>query len=82
MGLQELAHLANSLVAMRNFLRGRRIATALWSVWFLTLEVAAFLVPYTLLRNVERLWGAFLFWNVFAVLAIISVFVLTQGWRD
>lgn len=67
---------------MRNLIRGRKIETAVWLAWFLALEVAAFLVPYTVLRNVERLWGAFLFWNVFAMLAIISIFVLTKGWRD
>ena len=82
MAPREPALSANFLVAMRSHTRSHKIKMALWLAWFLALEVAAFLVPYTLLRNVERLWGAFLFWNVFAVLAIISLFLLTRGWRE
>jgi len=67
---------------MRSYTRSHKIKMVLWLAWFLALEVAAFLVPYMLLRNVERLWGAFLFWNGFAVLAIISFFLLTRGWRE
>jgi len=62
--------------------RGRRVALVLWLAWFLALEVVAFLVPYTVLRNVGRLWGAFLFWNLFALLAIASIFILTARWQD
>ncbi|MGC8963168.1 MAG: hypothetical protein ACP5LJ_03785 [Candidatus Bipolaricaulaceae bacterium] len=55
---------------------------SLWFIWFSLLVSMAFLVPYTVLRDVHRLWGSFLFWNVFALLSIFSVFVLTGRWRD
>jgi len=54
----------------------------LWALWFLALVLAAFVVPYTLLAGVAAPHGAFLFWNVFALVAIASVAVMTAGWRD
>lgn len=53
-----------------------------WVLWFLTLVLAAFIVPYTLLTSIASPYGAFLFWNLFALAAIISVAIMTAGWRD
>ncbi len=53
-----------------------------WSVFFLLLVAAAFIVPYTLLAKVPRFNGAFLFWFIFAVLAIAAVGIITARWRD
>ncbi len=53
-----------------------------WLAWFLVLVLAAFVVPYTLLSSVEKIYGAFLFWVIFAIIAIISVEAITRSWRD
>lgn len=47
------------------------------------LVLAAVVVPYTLLRDVERLSGAFLFWTLFALVVIGLIIPATAGWsRD
>lgn len=47
------------------------------------LVLAAVVVPYTFLRNVERLNGAFLFWTLFALVVILLIVPATAGWsRD
>ena len=53
-----------------------------WAVWFFILIISAVIVPFTLLSPVEKIYGAFLFWNIFAIIAIISVGNITRHWRD
>lgn len=54
----------------------------LWVLWFSVLVLAAFVVPFLLLSEITSVYGAFLFWGVFAVAAIASVVFITSGWRD
>ncbi len=53
-----------------------------WVIWFLILVLSAFIVPFYFLSNVPKVYGAFLYWGVFAIVAIISVGVITSKWRD
>lgn len=53
-----------------------------WVLWFTIIILAAFILPFTLLQNIQRFYGSFLFWGLFAILAIISVGLLTKNWRD
>ncbi len=47
------------------------------------LVLAAVVVPFTLLRDVERVSGSFLFWVLFALLVILLIVPATAGWaRD
>ncbi len=43
--------------------------------------VLAYLVPYTVLRDAQSWYGAFLFWTAFGVVAIALIFRLVAGWR-
>lgn len=45
------------------------------------LMVAAFVVPYTLLRGVDTFLGPFLFWTLFGVAAIVAIVHVLRGWR-
>lgn len=46
------------------------------------LVIAAFVVPYTLLRGVESfLLGPFLFWTLFGIAAIVAIVHVLRGWR-
>ncbi len=53
-----------------------------WIIWLAVLILSAFIVPYTLFSNVPKMTGAFLFWTLFALAAIISIFQVTNYWRD
>lgn len=53
-----------------------------WVLWFVFLVLAAFWVPFNLLSHVASVSGAFLFWGVFAITAIISVSIIAGKWRD
>ena len=60
-------------------LRKQRI---FWALYFFTIVVLAFVIPYTLLTNVVSFYGAFLFWCLFAVAAIAGVAKITANWPD
>lgn len=54
-----------------------------WFTVFLVLILSAFFVPFLpFFRNLPGLFGAFLFWNAFAVIVIILLGVITARWRD
>jgi hypothetical protein len=50
-------------------------------VWFVFLLALDIVIPWYVLTNVEKVSGAFLFWTIWAVAAIISVFVILSKWR-
>lgn len=45
------------------------------------LVVAAVVIPYTLLSNVQRVSGAFLFWTLFALVVIVLIVRATREWQ-
>ena len=45
------------------------------------LVVAAVVIPYTLLSNVQRVSGAFLFWTQFALVVIVLIVRATREWQ-
>ncbi len=54
-----------------------------WAVLFLVMILAAFIVPFTpLLSDLTTIYGAFLFWNIFALVVIICLGFITAKWRD
>ncbi|MDZ7671706.1 MAG: hypothetical protein U5K53_02570 [Halanaerobiales bacterium] len=53
-----------------------------WIIWLLALILSAYFVPYVLLRNVNQIEASFLYWTIFAVLAIISTIKITTYWSD
>lgn len=51
-------------------------------VWFgflLALDIA---IPWFVLNHVAKMSGAFLFWTIWVVAAIISAFVIFLKWRE
>ena len=53
-----------------------------WALIFFVLVLSAFIVPYVFLANVATVYGAFLYWNLFAIVAILLIAVVTKKWRD
>jgi hypothetical protein len=51
----------------------------LWFGFLLALDIA---IPWFVLTNVETMGGAFLFWTLWVVLAIISAFVIFLRWKE
>lgn len=49
-----------------------------WFAFLLALDIA---IPWYALTSVPKVSGAFLFWVVWAAVAIISVFVILWRWR-
>lgn len=50
--------------------------------WFAFLLVLNIAIPWFVLTHVENMSGAFLFWVVWVVVAIISAFVIFLKWRE
>jgi len=53
-----------------------------WAIFFALIILAAFIVPYVSMSGLTKAYGAFLFWNVFAIVAIIGIGIITSRWRD
>ncbi len=53
-----------------------------WAGVMLALVLSAFVVPYTLLSGVDAWYGSFLFWTVFAIVAIGVNARIVLRWKD
>ena len=51
----------------------------IWFAFLLALDIA---IPWFVLTNVEKMSGAFLFWMIWVVAAIITAFVIFLRWRE
>jgi hypothetical protein len=53
-----------------------------WLSWFVFLFVVDFVIPFRFLSNVKLITGSFLFWIVWILVAIMSMFVIVIKWKD
>jgi cell division protein FtsW (lipid II flippase) len=53
-----------------------------WGIISFVLILIAYLVPYTVLSEVAKWYGSFLFWILIAVVIVGVNYVLTRDWRD
>lgn len=51
-------------------------------LWFLILLGLDYIIPYTLLKNVPKIYGSFLFYIIWSLITIISMFTIFIRWRD
>jgi hypothetical protein len=51
-------------------------------VWFGLLLALDIAIPWYVLTNVEKMSGAFLFWTIWVLAAIISAFIIFLKWRE
>jgi hypothetical protein len=69
-----------ALSSKRTTDRGRRVRV-LWALTFATIIVLTFVVPYTILKDVASLWGAYAFWTLLTAITIALVCVFMLRWR-
>lgn len=53
-----------------------------WLIPILVVIVLCFVVPYTVLSDVDSWYGSFLFWSLATVLVIAINAVISAKWRD
>lgn len=53
-----------------------------WALFLIALVLSAYIVPYTLLRDVNKWYGSFLYWSLFGIVIIISNVFITKKWSD
>jgi hypothetical protein len=54
----------------------------LWLAWFVFLLVLNFTIPFTMLKETASFYGSFMFWVIWDLVAIISMFLMFRGWRE
>jgi hypothetical protein len=69
-----------ALSSKRTTDRGRRVRV-LWALTFATIIVLTFVVPYTILKDVASLLGAYTFWTLLTAITIALVCVFMFRWR-
>lgn len=54
-----------------------------WALFFAVIILSAFIFPFLPpLSDLPSVYGAFLFWNVFALVVIVCLGIITARWRD
>lgn len=53
-----------------------------WAGLTLLVVVMAYVVPYTVLSEVDAWYGSFLFWSGFGLVAILVNAAITSSWKD
>jgi hypothetical protein len=53
-----------------------------WVCWFLFLFGVDFVVPFGVLEDVPKATGSFLFWIIWIIVAIASMFAIFLQWQD
>lgn len=53
-----------------------------WVCWFIFLFILDFTVPFHMLKDVPKITGGFLFWVIWIVAAIISMFIIFLKWKE
>jgi hypothetical protein len=51
-------------------------------VWFVFMIILDLVIPWTALTHVQALGGAFTFWIIWVIVAIISAFVILPKWME
>jgi hypothetical protein len=60
-----------------------KVTKSAWAwIWFTFLLALDIAIPWFVLTHVEKMSGAFLFWTVWVVVAIISAFIIFLKWRE
>lgn len=53
-----------------------------WTMLIGMIILTAFIIPFTLFRNIEKWYGSFLFWTVSALIVIVCNILLTKDWSN
>ena len=51
-------------------------------IGFLAIIVLAYVVPFTVLTGLPRFWGAYLFWAILTIVAVVFMCFELSGWRE
>ena len=54
----------------------------LWVIISIILILLAYIIPYTLLTDVAKWYGSFLFWVVLGLVTIGVNLIITKDWRS
>lgn len=53
-----------------------------WVTWFVFLLVLDFIFPFLILKNYPTLTASFLFWVLWVIVAIASMFIIFLRWQE
>jgi len=53
-----------------------------WGLFIGILIFFAYFIPYTVLSDVAKWYGSFLFWSILAILTIFANYMLTKEWSE
>lgn len=60
----------------------KRKSNWIWAVIIVFAILLAYIIPYTMLANVQAWYGSFLYWTITGIVIIIANLFITRGWRD
>lgn len=54
----------------------------LWGIIIIITILLAYIIPYTVLADVQSWTGSFLFWGITGIVIIIANIMLTRDWSE
>ncbi|MEN2465233.1 hypothetical protein [Ornithinibacillus sp. FSL M8-0202] len=54
----------------------------IWGIIIIITILSAYIIPYTVLSDVQSWTGSFLFWGITGVVIIIANIMLTRDWSE
>ncbi|CEO88990.1 hypothetical protein [Syntrophaceticus schinkii] len=61
---------------------GLKTRRRMWTFVYAALLFLAYFLPYTVLKDVPKIYGTFLAWWVLMAAIILATFIVTSKWRD
>ncbi|GGA89083.1 hypothetical protein [Ornithinibacillus halotolerans] len=53
-----------------------------WGTVIILTILLAYIVPYTVLSDVQAWYGSFLYWGITGIIIIIANIILTKDWSE
>ncbi|HLU21300.1 hypothetical protein [Lederbergia graminis] len=53
-----------------------------WALLILVVILLGYILPYTVLTNVEAWYGSFLIWTLLAIIIIFINYLFTRNWGE
>ncbi|MGD8521050.1 MAG: hypothetical protein PVF56_07895 [Desulfobacterales bacterium] len=53
-----------------------------WVSWFVFLFLLDFIIPFKILKDSPTLTASFLFWVLWVIVAIVSMFIIFLRWQE
>ncbi|WP_047980426.1 hypothetical protein [Ornithinibacillus contaminans] len=60
----------------------KKLSNRFWGIVIVLAILLAYIIPFTILSDVQAWYGSFLYWGITGIVIIIANVMITKGWRE